>query len=569
MNSDKKFQMKFTNGLPLEKSMYPGLDEHTYIVKAGSIQKAGAKPLPVDIQVDQDTQIPLRDGTIIRADIYRPTTGENFPTIMWYAPYGKRGSFLNMDNFNHPTRMDVPTTWEDGLNSFEAPNPSDWVKHGYVVISPDPRGVGSSEGNAYAWGSQQATDEYDVIEWIGEQPWSNGKVGLTGTSYLAMSQYAVAELQPSHLAAIAPWEGAFNPYKESLARGGIADTSFNASLSSAIFTNNQVEDMATLGQEHPFYDAYWQDKTPDLHKVTIPAYLVGSWTNAVHSLGSYKAFDQLGSTEKWLRVHNTHEWNDYYNPENVADLRKFFDRYLKGIDNGWEETPKVRLSVLNPGHADIINRPEKKYPLDHSENETFHLAQQDNDFVLQKNPQQSKGSVSYDADASEGVTFKLKIPTATEIVGELSLKLYVEAADNDDMDLFAFVRKLDAEGNPLEPQVVTDRPYPGPNGRLRVSMRKLDPNESNNHHLELAQTNPEKLKTGEVVAVTIPFWPFGMKWEAGETLALTIGPKDKIVRPEFPQLPPSPNINHGRHIIHFGGNFDAKLTLPKINLNNQ
>jgi len=565
MRMDNQFQMKFTNGLPLEKSMYPGLDEHTYVLKAGSIQKEGVKSLPVDVRVDQDTPVPLRDGTIIRADIYRPTAEGSYPTIMWYAPYGKRGSFLNMDNFKHPTRMDVPTEWEDGLNSFEAPNPSDWVKYGYVVVSPDPRGVGSSEGNAYAWGSQQAKDEYDVIEWIGGQNWSNGKVGLTGTSYLAMSQYAVAEIQPPHLTAIAPWEGAFNPYKESLARGGVSDTSFNASLSSAIFTNNQVEDMATLGQEHLFYDGYWQDKTPDLRQVTIPAYLVGSWTNAVHSSGTYKAYEQLASTEKWLRVHHTHEWNDYYNPDNVADLRKFFDYYLKGVNNGWEKTPKVRLSILNPGHEDIVNRPEKTYPLSAKNAETLYLAQQADDLVLQKEPQQTKASVAYDVDHSEGITFTVKMPVATEVVGELSLKLYVEADGNDDMDLFVFARKLDANGKPLETNVVTERAYPGPNGRLRVSQRKIDATESNSHHLELAQDEAKKLTNGEIVAVNIPFWPFGMRWEAGETLALTIGSKDKIIRPEFPQLPPTPNLNRGRHIIHFGGEFDAKLTLPKTN----
>lgn len=62
-------------------------------------------------------------------------------------------------------------------------------------------------------------------------------------------------------------------------------------------------------------------------------------------------------------MHDTNEWYDYYSPENVEDLRRFFDHYLKNIDNGWEQTPKVHLSVLNPGGKNIVNRVENEFPL--------------------------------------------------------------------------------------------------------------------------------------------------------------------------------------------------------------
>jgi predicted acyl esterase len=248
----------------------------------------------------------------------------------------------------------------------------------------------------------------------------------------------------------------------------------------------------------------------------------------------------------------------------VADLRKFFDFYLKGVQNDWEQTPKVRLSVLNPGHEDTVNRPESTYPLQREKQQTLYLTNQNGKLEFSKTPQKHPSQVVYDSDDEDGVTFNITMPVASEYVGEFSLKLFVEADGADDMDLFAFVRKFDAQGNLLQPKVVTDRYYPGPNGRLRVSQRELDLQESTPQHLELAQTGEQKLFKDEIVSVEIPFWPFGMKWEAGETLALTICPKDKIVRPEFPELPPSPNINHGKHIIHFGGQYDAKLRLPLI-----
>lgn len=95
-------------------------------------------------------------------------------------------------------------------------------------------------------------------------------MGLSGDSYLAMSQYAVAGIRPPHLAAIAPWEGAFSPYKDTMARGGIVDLGFNNTLTSTLFTKTGVEDVATLMKEHPFYDEYWMDKEPDIKMWKFP-----------------------------------------------------------------------------------------------------------------------------------------------------------------------------------------------------------------------------------------------------------------------------------------------------------
>ncbi len=562
MATHKNFELKFVPGLPLEKSMYPGLNEHSYVLKKGSVQKEGAMPLAADVLVEQDTQVKLRDGVTIRVDVYRPVDKKDCPVILWYAPYGKRGSFLNYDNFQHPTRMDIPREWEDGLNSFEAPNPSYWVSHGYAVISPDPRGVGSSEGYVHAWGSQQSEDEYDLIEWAAAQEWSNGKVGLTGNSYLAMSQYAVAGIRPPHLAAIAPWEGAFSPYKDTMARGGIIDLGFNNTLTSMIFTNTGVEDVGTLMKEHPFYDEYWMDKEPDIENIEVPAYVVASWTNAIHSQGTIQAFLGMGSKEKWLRVHNTHEWTDYYRPEHVEDLRKFFDCYLKEIDNDWKETPKIRMSVLNPGHEDIVDRPYNEFPVPVEKD--LYLNQKNGELVLSTEAQSEECVASYDATDNDGIKFSIKMNEDMEWIGYGSMKLFVEVEAGDDMDVYAYVRKRDVNGNIIEPTVVTDRFYPGPNGQLRVSSRKLDEAKSTALAPKLAQVGEEKIAPNQIIPIEIPFWPFGMKWEVGETLELQICPIGQIVRPEFPQIPQTPTIGTGKQIIHFGGQYDSKLRVPVV-----
>lgn len=76
-----------------------------------------------------------------------------------------------------------------GLQKFEAPDPAVWVARGYAVLNPDTRGALHSEGNLSQWGTQDGQDGYDFTEWIAEQPWSNGKVGFAGNSWLAISQW--------------------------------------------------------------------------------------------------------------------------------------------------------------------------------------------------------------------------------------------------------------------------------------------------------------------------------------------------------------------------------------------
>ena len=560
MTKEQSFELKFTPGLPLDKSPYPGLDERTYTLPKGTVVKEGAMPLAADVVIDQDTPVQLRDGAVIRADIYRPNDDDPHPTIMWYAPYGKRGSLLNMDAFEHPTRMDVPRSWEDGLNSFEAPNPSYWVSHGYVVVSPDPRGIGMSEGNAYAWGSGQTKDEYDLIEWIAEQPWSNGKIGLTGTSYLAMSQYAVAGANPPHLAAIAPWEGALSPYKDTILRGGIPDVGFSQSLSGGIYSNTLVEDVPAMASEHPFYDAYWADKDPDVAAASAPAYVVASWTNAVHSQGGIQAFQELGSKDKWLRISNTHEWTDYYNPEHVEDLRKFFDHYLRGRDNGWENTAPVRMSVLDPLNGDIVDRPESSFP--EAEEHDLYLVRDNNALALSAAPQATEDSASYDADDGDGIRFTYTFEEDVEWIGYASLRLWFEIEEGHDADVYAYVRKLDATGSAIECKVVTGRTYPGPNGQVRASLREIDEEASTPLSPKLKLEGPASVEPRTPIALEIPFWPFGMRWNAGESLELQICPSSKIVRPEFPKMPPSPPIGVGKQTIRFGGAYDSVLRIP-------
>lgn len=137
---------------------YPGLRPATTRLERGQVVREGSMPLACDVLFEQDMEVRLRDGTRIYVDVFRPIEARDCPVLIGWSPYGKQFGVLNLDTFRHPARMDVPRHLEDGLNMFEAPNPSYWVSHGYAVVSPDPRGVFSSEGDIHQWGRREALD---------------------------------------------------------------------------------------------------------------------------------------------------------------------------------------------------------------------------------------------------------------------------------------------------------------------------------------------------------------------------------------------------------------------------
>lgn len=86
-----------------------------------------------------------------------------------------------------------------------------------------------------------------------------------------------------------------------------------------------------------------------IKNINVPAYVVASFSNDLNSYSTARGFIRLHG-QKWLRYHDNQEWPDYYDPSNVEDLRRFFDRYLKDIDNDWERTPIVRANLIDTGN---------------------------------------------------------------------------------------------------------------------------------------------------------------------------------------------------------------------------
>ena len=594
----REMKVPLRKALPVDapRVRYPGFNPDTLILKAGSVRREGAMPLPCDILLERDVPIRLRDGVTIYADVFRPVGDEACPALLAWSPYGKEIGGQMLDDV--PMRSGVPLSATSGLEKFEGPDPAYWVAHGYAIVNPDKRGAYMSEGNLLYWGHEDALDGCDVIDWIASQKWSNGKVGMTGNSWLTVSQWFIAAERPEHLAAIAPWEGFCDHYRESGTRGGIPAPEFSEMIAETFASaHGMLEDQPRMIVERPFMCDYWEDKAARVENIEIPAYVVASYTNSVHTHGSFAGFRRMASKEKWLRVHNTSEWFDYYTPENVEDLRRFFDHYLKGIDNGWEQTPRVRLSVLNPGGTDIVGRAEEDFPLARTQYHKLYLSAADSALLTSLPADQAVSEYQSDSARHEA-TYRYRMERPTEITGYMKLHLWVSAPDHDDMDLAVRVEKLSRDGQPLPDRTGN---LIAATGLMRVSMRQLDETRSTEAEPYYTFTTEQKLKPGEIVPVEIEIWPMGLYFDEGEILQLTVGayrPANAAIpfgsasisvpRDGFTYMPGQPvdmitvggnatqcadpaevvvspaTHNAGRHRIYTGGEYDSYLYVPVI-----
>lgn len=528
------------------------------VLRAGSVQSKGASPLPVDIQTERDVPVRLRDGTTIYTDVFRPTGADRVPAVVAWSPYGKTEPF---DSVAKPEQA------LSGLQKFEAADPGWWVPHGYAVIQPDIRGIGNSGGRFTQWGSQDGRDGYDLVEWIAEQSWSNGKVRFAGNSWLSISQWFIGAERPPHLAALAPWEGFADVYRDALAPGGVPSPEFSGMVPVVLRGRQHGEDLPSMIERHPLVDDYWRDKIAAVERIAVPTYVVSSYTNKVHTRGTIHAFNSLTVQDKWLRIHNIHEWRDFY--RNQEDLLRFFDRYLKGVDNGWESTPRVRMSVLDPGGEDETDIPTDSFPPPNIEPARLFLT---SNAGLSRDPQSVEGSVTYIADDGKShAQFAMVFTEETTIAGHWRLRLWVETEDANDIDLFLQCQKLDAAGNVI-PVIVEGAPYGDANGvgefewghgMLRASRRAVDEDRSTPFVPFHPFDHEQRLKRGEVVPVEIEIPPMAMRWHGGEQLRLLVAGYN-MQSPEFNFLAPTKTLNKGRTVLHVGGRYDSRLLAPVL-----
>jgi uncharacterized protein len=575
MSDDQKLFLPSQPLPPARTGLLTGFDPRTRTLEAGFQIAPQFRPIPVDIVFDKDVGIQLRDGVTIHVDVFRPVAAEQVPVIVAWSPYGKgQGTSASVMGVFGMVGLDNGIV--SGLEKFEGPDPAYWCAQGYAICNPDIRGVVDSDGDSVLWDRQEGRDCYDLIEWLAEQPWCSGKVGMSGTSYLAVSQWFTAAEQPPHLAAINPWEGVSDVYRDLVMRGGMPDTGFAQQLQNgSFFGKNSKEDVISEAERYPLMNTLWENKIPDFDKVEVPAYVVASYSNTLHTAGTFRAWRRIASKQKWLRIHNSQEWPDYYDETNVKDLRRFFDRYLKDDDNDWDKTPRVRYSLLDLEGGDKVNVAADEFPPNGVTATRYYLDGRSR--TLTAEAPTDAIAVDYDVDATpNAVSFIVKFDQETVVVGYPKAHLWVEARGADDMDLFVLVQKLDAYGTPLQQFTVPNQNarvhdltdhgasilrYKGSDGRLRVSARRLDDALSTDDVPAHTFDQIEKLSADEIVDVEIDLLPIGLVFYPGEQLRFVVS-AGNLLGTLMPAIREYSGANSGQHVIHTGGDHASYLQLP-------
>jgi predicted acyl esterase len=545
---------------PARTGILTAFEPGTRILEKGFQIAPQFRPIPVDIVFEKDVAVQLRDGVTIYVDVFRPVGSEKVPVIVAWSPYGK-GQGTSVSVMGVFGLVGLNNNIVSGLAKFEAPDPAYWCAHGYAICNPDVRGGIDSEGDSVLWDRQEGRDCHDLIDWLAEREWCSGDVGMSGTSYLAVSQWFTAAEQPKALKAINPWEGVSDVYRDLVLRGGMPDVAFAGMLQNgSFFGKNRKEDILGEAERYPLMNDLWENKIPDFSRVKVPAYIVASYSNTLHTAGTFRGWRRIASQDKWLRIHNSQEWPDYYDEANVADLRP---------------TPRVRYAVHDFKGGDQVNLPAEEFPPQGVVSTRFYLDGQSRMLTTQAPAADVPASYAV-GNNPNAVSFITRFDQKVELIGYPKAHLWVEAKGADDMDLFVLVQKLDAHGTPLQQFTtpnhsarvhdVTDHGatilrYKGSDGRLRVSARHLDKALSTEDVPAHSFDRWEKLAPGEIVDVEIDLLPLGIAFYPGEQLRFVISSRN-LIGTMMPGIAEYIGANSGEHVIHTGGEHASYLQLP-------
>lgn len=548
-----------------------------------------SRPLSEDMLVEHDVGIKVRDGCTLYCDIFRPPNiTDRVPAIVCWSPFGKKHNGIGMMK-KIPWGVGVPQGCLSGLERFEGPDPAEYVPRGFAVVNVDARGAGDSEGSIVIMGSQEGEDGHDVIEGLAKMEWCNGNIGLAGNSHLGIVQWFIAATRPPSLKAIAPWEAAGDLYREQFVRGGAWDNGlFDLITKQVIRGHNGLEDFREMYRRCQTTNPYWADKRAEIKNINIPTYVVASYSTFVHTMGSIRGWLEVQCEDKWLRWDPYQEWYDLWVvEESREELAQFFNHYLKGEDNGWEKTPKVRMSILKFGDTEPIYPViEDDYPIPRTQYRELFFSENG---LLSESPGALTKFTSYNTESTtrqvEYAGFKHTFDVKTRLVGLPKAIVYVSCDELDDMVLYVLIRKLDKNGNEMlnlnipwkaaPYSKMADIPvdelsnlllYFGPLGVLRASHREIEPSMSIHPQYPFhTHSNVQKIPPGEIVELEIGLWAMGIEFEAGESLRVQISGQYPLI-PEYKQAKPAPveERNRGYHKIHYGGDTPSRVILPFV-----
>lgn len=510
------------------------------------------------MRITWNAPIRMNDGVTLRADIFRPDSEDTpVPVIISHGVYAKGLSYQE----GYPLQWqkmvaDHPEILQGSSNRYqnwEVTDPERWVPHGYAVVRVDSRGAGWSEGVLDPMTPLETDDFCQSIEWAAVQPWSSGVVGVLGISYYANMAWRVAERMPKGLKAIVPWEGFVDMYRDPSYHGGILNefpkrwASIQAvtvqhglgsrakkngitgeSIAGPVDLTDEAlaanrRDMYEQMLEQPLDNEWWRSRSPDPASFTIPFLSAANWGGmGIHPRGNFSAFTDSPAKQKWLEVHGDTHWSLFSAPYGLDLQKRFFDHFLKGLDNGWDKTPPV---LLNVRHADghFERRDEREWPLARTQWTKFYLDAENGTLAGGMPPAAAKAVY---ATSGNGLAFRMPpLTQETEFTGPIAAKLFIESSTTD-ADLFLVVQVFDPQGKELTFQGALDPNTPIALGWLRASHRRLDPGRSKPWQPYHPHDRVEPLRPGNLVEVDVEILPTSIVLPKGWSIALQVRGKD-------------------------------------------
>jgi uncharacterized protein len=511
------------------------------------------------IRHEDNVAVTMRDGTRLLADLRRPDNPARFPALVAMSPYPRQMQGLG-----------IPAGFvEAGQSDF-------FVPRGYAHVIANSRGTCGSEGTYDFWGPEEATDLYDLIEWVAAQPWCNGEVGMIGVSYFAIEQFRAALLKPPHLKAIFPFSGTIDPYREIFWHGGMFNGRFAsryfagigmlskrkdaffrstaAELANKILMSPRVHarlaaphkdtlkvfEMALrfaydsqpwddifrqVGVEHQLYDDYWKyrDMSRRVGEIEIPMYLGADWENVCMHLDTpFSVFNQLRQDLPY-RFSITPRGSLQWPWESLhLEALAWYDHWLKNKDTGILEGPAIRYYVEGADEW----RTAESWPLPGTEFVDWHL-NADGTLGEGAGPEGHRdylhlpGSLDLPKNANAPQLPKALVwetapfQQATDLVGPLKLSLLASSTAND-VNWIVKLQLVDGAGG------VSNLTQ----GWLRASHRALDPERSKPYRPVHPHDRAEPLVPGEPTRFEIAIVPTAQRFKPGQKLRLILTSDD-------------------------------------------
>ncbi|MGU3432580.1 CocE/NonD family hydrolase [Actinomycetes bacterium M1A6_2h] len=527
--------------------------------------------LPDDILVEQ-ASIPMRDGVILAATVYRSADSDTtpVPVVVTATPYGK-DDFDQWKYFGPKPDGNVPggafylgSLTVSDHTAFEAPDPGFWVPNGYAVVLIDLPGFGQSTSNPEHTPGPEAR-WWDAMQWLEEQPWSTGKLGMSGVSALCATQWIAAkDPAPPQLKAIIAWEG-INEGGPAGGYGGIPEIAFPTWLQEVWFGANVNH--AADGPEPALFG--WPY---DTSIISVPALICASFSDQeLHTWDTFDAFTRIKSEHKWLFNHRRQKWGAYYGAEELALQKRFLDRFCKDDVSAMDGQPAVRLEI-NENRTGYKIIETDTWPVDGTEYTKLYLNAESRS-LTESSTAADVSTVEIAPspidDPDNRAVFDYTFGEDTDLIGHMALTLSLEAIDTTDVDLFVGVEKLDTAGNEVYFFSSSGGNPNGPvtRGFLRASKRTLNAERSTPFRPVPDLATDVPLTIGEITTVQIPLMPSGTTFRAGETLRLIVQCWSSPGQWEGGETRVWDAHQDGRARLHTGGGLAGHLLIPVLPAN--